>query len=150
LDQRLPALAAKPTGERAHALLAAGDEVDDLLTGLSDRRPQQSDDRGRRGGKTDREHHPVDQAVAALLAAEPLRPVEKPDPECVEHGTHLLMRFTRCGQESGESRRRATARAPPAAAPAARASPGRRDRRRAPGAAPARRAAPSPAGARTP
>src|SRR5581483_9117139 len=96
------------------------DEVDDLLASLLDRGLEQRDHGGRGGGEADREHDPVDETVAALLATQPLRPVEEPEPERIEHRSPPFRSVTRCGQGSGESRRRAAAPAPQAAAPAVR------------------------------
>src|SRR6266508_4916623 len=92
------------------ALAGAGDEVDDLLASGLDRRAQQRHDRGRGGGEPDGEHDPVDEAVAALLAADALGCLEELEEERVEHAGHLPFMARRSGRGSEGSRRRAGAR----------------------------------------
>ena len=53
-------------------LAGARDEVDHRLASVLDRRLEQRHDRCRGGGEADGEHDPVDEAVAALLAANAL------------------------------------------------------------------------------
>src|ERR687896_2291467 len=84
------------------ALAGARNEVDHVLARVLDRGLEQRHGRCRGGREADREHDPVDEAVAALLAANALGGLEEPEEERVDHGGHLLHGLDGLGEKAKE------------------------------------------------
>ena len=69
----------------------------------SDRRLEQRHERGSGGGEADGEHDPVDEGVAALLAADAFGRPEEPEEQRVEHGDHSFRALDGLGEEAKEA-----------------------------------------------